>query len=148
MRLSKKSRYGLRALVDLAVRAKEEQISLNSIAERNNISLQYLEQVFAALRRAGIVKSIKGPQGGYLLEKSADKITVLEIVEALEGSYELDAEEISDKVECKEISMSIQDLIIDPVNAKLHEILESVTLQDLENDYLRKTEYSSDMYYI
>lgn len=148
MRLSKKSRYGLRALVDLSVRAKEEQISLNSIAERNNISLQYLEQVFAALRRAGIVKSIKGPQGGYLLEKSADKITVLEIVEALEGSYELDAEEISDKVECKEISMSIQDLIIDPVNAKLHEILESVTLQDLENDYLQKTEYSSDMYYI
>ena len=44
--------------------------------------------------------------------------------------------------------MSIQDLIIDPVNAKLHEILESVTLQDLENDYLQKTEYSSDMYYI
>lgn len=148
MRLSKKSRYGLRALVDLAIRAKEEQISLNSIAERNNISLQYLEQVFAALRRAGIVKSIKGPQGGYLLDKDADKITVLEIVKALEGSYELENEEISDKIKCKEISMSIQDLIIDPVNAKLHEILESVTLQDLENDYLQKTEYSSDMYYI
>lgn len=148
MRLSKKSRYGLRALVDLSVRAKEEQISLNSIAERNNISLQYLEQVFAALRRAGIVKSIKGPQGGYLLDKDADKITVLEIVKALEGSYELENEEISDKIKCKEISMSIQDLIIDPVNAKLHEILESVTLQDLENDYLQKTEYSSDMYYI
>lgn len=148
MRLSKKSRYGLRALVDLSVRAKEEQISLNSIAERNNISLQYLEQVFAALRRAGIVKSIKGPQGGYLLDKDADKITVLEIVKVLEGSYELENEEISDKIKCKEISMSIQDLIIDPVNAKLHEILESVTLQDLENDYLQKTEYSSDMYYI
>ena len=148
MRLSKKSRYGLRALVDLSVRAKEEQISLNSIAERNNISLQYLEQVFAALRRAGIVKSIKGPQGGYLLDKDADKITVLEIVKALEGSYELEDEEISDKIECKEISMSIQDLIIDPVNTKLHEILEGVTLQDLENDYLRKTEYNSDMYYI
>lgn len=148
MRLSKKSRYGLRALVDLSVRAKEEQISLNSIAERNNISLQYLEQVFAALRRAGIVKSIKGPQGGYLLDKDADKITVLEIVKALEGSYELENEEISDKIKCKEVSMSIQDLIIDPVNAKLHEILESVTLQDLENDYLQKTEYSSDMYYI
>jgi len=148
LRLSKKSRYGLRALVDLSVRAKEEQISLNSIAERNNISLQYLEQVFAALRRAGIVKSIKGPQGGYLLDKDADKITVLEIVKALEGSYELENEEISDKIKCKEISMSIQDLIIDPVNAKLHEILESVTLQDLENDYLQKTEYSSDMYYI
>ena len=148
MRLSKKSRYGLRALVDLSVHAKEEQISLNSIAERNNISLQYLEQVFAALRRAGIRKSIKGPQGGYLLDKDADKITVLEIVKALEGSYELEDEEISDKIKCKEISMSIQELIIDPVNTKLHEILEGTTLQDLENDYLRKTEYSSDMYYI
>ena len=148
MRLSKKSRYGLRALVDLSVHAKEEQISLNSIAERNNISLQYLEQVFAALRRAGIIKSIKGPQGGYLLDKDADKITVLEIVKALEGSYELEDEEISDKIKCKEISMSIQELIIDPVNTKLHEILEGTTLQDLENDYLRKTEYSSDMYYI
>ena len=148
MRLSKKSRYGLRALVDLSVRAKEEQISLNSIAERNNISLQYLEQVFAALRRAGIVKSIKGPQGGYLLDRPADKITVLEIVKALEGSYELEDEEISDQVEGKEISMSIQELIIDPVNKKLHEILEHITLQDLESDYLYKAENSADMYYI
>ena len=148
MKLSKKSRYGLRALVDLSVHAKEEQISLNSIAERNNISLQYLEQVFAALRKAGIIKSVKGPQGGYLLAKPATKITVLEIVKALEGSYELEDEEISDKTKCKEISKSIQELIIDPVNTKLHEILEGTTLQDLENDYLQKTEYSSDMYYI
>ena len=67
MKLSMKSRYGLRALIDLSVNSKNEQVALGSIAERNNISPQYLEQVFASLRKAGIVKSIKGSQGGYFL---------------------------------------------------------------------------------
>ena len=93
MILSKKSRYGLRALVDLSVNSKTEHMALNSIAERNGISAQYLEQVFAALRRAGIVKSIKGPQGGYLLSRPAGEITVSEIVLALDGSYFVEDEE-------------------------------------------------------
>ena len=74
MKLSMKSRYGLRALIDLAINSKTEQVALNSIAERNKISPQYLEQVFASLRKAGIVKSIKGSQGGYFLNKPADFI--------------------------------------------------------------------------
>ena len=57
MKLSMKSRYGLRALIDLTINSKTEQVALNSIAERNKISPQYLEQVFASLRKAGIVKS-------------------------------------------------------------------------------------------
>ncbi len=148
MRLSKKSRYGLRALVDLSVRSKNGQVSLNSIAERNGISLQYLEQVFAALKRAGLVKSIKGPQGGYLLERPANQITVLDIVKALEGSYELEAEELSESIECKEIPLTIQELIIDPVNQKIHELLTGISLEDLEGDYLYKAESSADMYFI
>ena len=67
MNFSKKSRYGLRALIDLSVYSKESHVALAAIAERNSISPQYLEQVFAALRKAGIIKSVKGPQGGYLL---------------------------------------------------------------------------------
>lgn len=63
MKFSKKSRYGLIALIDLAVNSKYEQVSLNSIADRNKISPQYLEQVFASLRRAGIVRSVKGSPG-------------------------------------------------------------------------------------
>lgn len=63
-----------------------------AIAERNQISPQYLEQVFASLRRARIVRSVKGSQGGYLLNYPADKITVSQIVEALEGSYHLESE--------------------------------------------------------
>lgn len=69
MKLSMKSRYGLRALIDLTINSKTEQVALNSIAERNKISPQYLEQVFASLRKAGIVKSIKGSQGGYFLSR-------------------------------------------------------------------------------
>ena len=75
MKLSMKSRYGLRALIDLSVNSKNEQVALGGIAERNNISPQYLEQVFASLRKAGIVKSIKGSQGGYFLNKPAEQIT-------------------------------------------------------------------------
>ena len=67
--------------------SRDTHVSLGSIAERNQISPQYLEQVFASLRRAGIVRSVKGSQGGYLLNYPADKITVSQIVEALEGSY-------------------------------------------------------------
>ena len=74
MKLSMKSRYGLRALIDLSVNSKNEQVALGGIAERNNISPQYLEQVFASLRKAGIVKSIKGSQGGYFLNKPAEQI--------------------------------------------------------------------------
>jgi Rrf2 family protein len=148
MKLSKKSRYGLRALVDLSVNSKSTHVSLNSIAERNDISPQYLEQVFASLRRAGIVKSIKGPQGGYLLNHDAQDITVAQILEALEGSYHIEPEEASENSEYRGISVSIQSLVIDQVNDKMDEILEKITLADLERDYQEYNKYDQDMYYI
>ena len=73
MNLSKKSRYGITALIDLAVYAKDQCVQLSSIAERNNISVKYLEQIFSSLRKAGLVRSVKGPQGGYLLAKKCGK---------------------------------------------------------------------------
>ena len=86
MKFSKKSRYGVAALIDLAVNSKNGHVALGSIAERNEISPQYLEQVFASLRRAGIVKSVKGSQGGYLLKYPSSSITVASIIQALEGT--------------------------------------------------------------
>jgi Rrf2 family protein len=148
MKLSKKSRYGLRALVDLSVNSKSNHVSLNSIAERNDISPQYLEQVFASLRRAGIVKSIKGPQGGYLLNHDAQDITVAQILEALEGTYHIEDEEASENSEYRGISVSIQNLVINQVNEKMDEILEKITLADLERDYQEYNKYDQDMYYI
>lgn len=74
---------------------------MGGIAERNNISPQYLEQVFASLRKAGIVKSIKGSQGGYFLNKPAEQITISEVIEALEGDYRIEAEDVPEDCDYK-----------------------------------------------
>lgn len=113
MKLSKRTRYGLHALIDLVIHAKTEQIALNSIAQRNGISEQYLEQVFSALRRARIVKSVKGAQGGYFLEKDPSDITVSEVVEVLEGNYFLE-DETGGTEEGRRV---IQELIVERVKA-------------------------------
>ena len=76
MKVSTKGRYGLRAMVDMAANSKEGPTSLVQTAKRQNISLNYLEQVFGILRKAGIVVSVKGAGGGYKLSRSAADITV------------------------------------------------------------------------
>lgn len=148
MKLSKKSRYGLSALIDLAVNSRTGHVALGSIAERNEISPQYLEQVFASLRRAGIVKSVKGSQGGYLLNRDASLITVSAVVEALEGPYHLDSESAPAESSYRGIADAIQTLLIEPVNEKLDDILTNLTLADLEKYYLDHNHYDQDMYYI
>jgi len=78
-RLSTKGRYGVRAMFDLALHYDEGLVSLKSIAERQEISEHYLEQLIAALKKAGLVKSIRGAQGGYMLSRDPSKITIGEI---------------------------------------------------------------------
>ena len=148
MKFSKKSRYGLIALVDLAVNSKYEQVALNSIADRNNISPQYLEQVLASLRRAGIVKSVKGSQGGYLLSQDADKISVAKILEALEGNYRIEDEAALGESDYPGIPETVQSLVIDRVNEAMDHILQNLTLADLEQNYLDNKKYGQHMYYI
>ena len=148
MKLSKKSRYGLRALIDLAVNSASGHVSLNSIAERNEISPQYLEQVFAALRRAGIVKSVKGPQGGYLLNAPSDQITLAEILEALEGTYYLEPEEKLKNTDSQKIAETVQEVLIDRINRETEQTLKQISLADLEKDYLERKGYDQNMYYI
>lgn len=148
MKFSKKSRYALKALIDLTVYSKSDHVVLSSIAERNSISPQYLEQVFASLRRAGIIKSMKGSQGGYLLNHAPGDITVSEILEAIEGSYWLADEELLEDGTYQGSSVTIQKLIIDQVNVQIDEVLKNLTLADLEKDYLDNSRYSPNMYYI
>lgn len=147
MKLSKKSRYGLRALIDLAVNSRTELVSLGSIAQRNDISAQYLEHVFSALRKAHIVKSMKGSQGGYFLERDPKEITVAKIVEALEGTYDLEDEVDRNSVERGD-QEAIQHLIIDRINDCVQEILEDVTLKDLVDAYEGYQDSVEGMYYI
>lgn len=88
MKLSTKGRYGLRAMIDLARYSEEEPVSIGSIAARQDISERYLEQLFGLLKKAGLVKSIRGASGGYVLAKSTGEISVGDVLRALEGSLE------------------------------------------------------------
>ena len=88
MKLSTKGRYGLRALIDLALYSETEPVSINTIAERQGLSERYLEQLMALLKKNGIVKSIRGASGGYSLAKPASEISVGDILRALEGNLE------------------------------------------------------------
>lgn len=142
--LSRKSRYGLRALIDLGKNAGDGRISLSSIAERNQISSQYLEQIFASLRRAGIIQSVKGSQGGYYLAKEPSEITVSEILHALDGSFHIEPE----KSEDDGIAQTVQSCVIDRLNQAFDEILEEETLGDLISYYNAHHVNADDMYYI
>lgn len=88
MKLSTKGRYGLRAIIDLARYSENEPVSISSIAMRQNISERYLEQLVALLKKAKLVKSIRGASGGYVLAKDLKEISVGDVLRALEGSLE------------------------------------------------------------
>lgn len=88
MKLSTKGRYGLRAIIDLARYSESEPVSIASIAARQELSERYLEQLVALMKKAGLVISIRGAGGGYILSRPADEISVGDVLRALEGSLE------------------------------------------------------------
>ena len=85
MKLTTKGRYGLRAVLDIALQSGDEAVALSQIAERQGISLNYLEQLIARLKKSGILNSVRGAQGGYKLSRPAESISVGDILRALEG---------------------------------------------------------------
>jgi len=146
MKISTKGRYGLRAMVDLAVYSTREHVSLNNIAERQMISVNYLEQVFSVLRNAGLVKSVKGAQGGYILADEPSKIHVGSILRALEGELSVIEYESS---ECRNmIQACLKEMIWDRMNECLNGMVDSITLEDLANDYRRLNGLDAITYYI
>ena len=88
MKLSTRARYGLRALVDIGLYSENETVPIQSIADRQNISVGYLEQLVAMLKKAGLVESTRGAYGGYRLARPADEISVGEVLRILEGSLD------------------------------------------------------------
>jgi Rrf2 family iron-sulfur cluster assembly transcriptional regulator len=89
MKLTTKSRYGTRLLLDIAVYGKEKPVPLSDVSRRQNISLKYLEQLTPKLREAGIIKSHRGPFGGHTLAKSPEDISIGQVVRILEKSIEI-----------------------------------------------------------
>lgn len=148
MFFSKRSRYGIRALIDLAQNAGNGSIQLSEIADRNDISVKYLEQIFSMLRKAGIIRSIKGPQGGYFLARHSGDLTVADIVAALDGSYYLDREEVQDGGKGEAAAQAVQAEIIEPLNEWVDQFLNALTLKNLVECAEQYGEVLQDMYYI
>lgn len=144
MKVSTKGRYGLQSMIDLALYSKNEQVSLASIAERQDISKSYLEQVFSTLRKAGLVKSTKGAQGGYMLTSDPKEITVGMILRALEG--DLSVVPMEDDAITNRIESYIHDNIWHKIDEKVFTFIDEVSLKDIMDDYLKKD--PAPMYYI
>lgn len=98
MRLTTKGRFAVTAMLDLALNANDGPVTLANIAERQKISLSYLEQLFAKLRRNDLVASVRGPGGGYQLARSSDQLSVAEIIIAVEES--IDSRQCEGKKDC------------------------------------------------
>ncbi|MDD3365035.1 MAG: Rrf2 family transcriptional regulator [Syntrophomonas sp.] len=148
MQISTRGRYGLRAMVDLAIYSVDEYVALNNIAERQNISESYLEQLFSALRKGGLVKSIKGSQGGYALAYSPSKITVGAVLRLLEGKLFSVAESSENEIVNNTIEYCLSENVWEKINASICSIVDSITLEDLVDRYKTMNGSISRMFYI
>ncbi len=130
MKLSTRARYGLRAMVDLAEHGGGTPLMMRAIAEQQNLSKRYLDNIFATLRQAGIVHSVRGASGGYRLARPAEQIRVDEVVTALEGELELvHCEEHAD--DCARYGHCVTSEVWHTASVALREALASLTLADL-----------------
>jgi len=123
MRLSTKSRFAVTAMIDVALREDRGPVSLAAISERHHISLSYLEQLFSKLRQQGLVESTRGPGGGYSLARNADKISMADIVGAVDAPTE---DENS-----SEAGSWMNSELWSSLNAKMLAHLQSITLRQL-----------------
>ena len=135
MKLSTKGRYGVKAMVDLAIHYGGSPVSIKSISQRQNISEYYLEQLFSSLRKAKLIKSIRGAQGGYVLSREPKDITVAEIMYVLEGPIEI--AECIEGVSCDNLDCCATRLLWAKIKNSIDDVMKSVTLQDIVNDYER-----------
>ncbi len=135
MKLSTKGRYGLRAVLDLAVHADEEAVALSQIAERQQISMNYLEQLIAKLKKAGIVTGIRGAQGGYRLARPADDISVGDILRALEGDLNpVDCSEVNSDSFCTHSDSCVTKYVWKRISDSINEAVDGIKLSELVNE--------------
>lgn len=139
MKLSTKGRYGVKAMVDLAINFGKGPVSIKSISERQNISESYLEQLFSLLRKSNLIQSIRGAQGGYILSKPAKDITINEIMDVLEGPVEIS--DCLDEGNCNNIDSCATRLLWKRIKNSIDSVLKSTTLQDIVDDYKEINSY-------
>ena len=133
MKLSTKGRYGLRSLVDLAVHGEEAPVSIQSIAVRQNISERYLEQLMGAMKKANLVTSTRGAQGGYRLARPAREISVGDVLRALEGDLRAVACPAEDAGEegCANSSACVTRYVWQRVNESIRQAVDTIWISQL-----------------
>ncbi|MGJ8689710.1 MAG: Fe-S cluster assembly transcriptional regulator IscR [Gammaproteobacteria bacterium] len=129
MRLTTKGRYAVTALLDLAIHGDEGPVNLADISERQGISLSYLEQLFAKLRRGGLVCSIRGPGGGYRLGKKARAIRIAHIIDAVDES--VDATKCQGQGNCQQGETCLTHHLWQDLSEQIHDFLSGISLADL-----------------
>jgi Rrf2 family iron-sulfur cluster assembly transcriptional regulator len=133
MQLTTKGRYAITAMLDLATNTSGKPTTLEIISERQNISLSYLEQLFAKLRRASLVKSVRGPGGGYLLDTSAESINLTQIIEAVDEN--IDLRRCKGLADCNNGQQCISHKLWCEVSDQIRLFLKSKTLQQVIDDH-------------
>ncbi len=133
MKLSKRARYGTLALVDLALHQGQRPIRLNDIAERQLISLRYLEHLVQPLVSGGIIKTVRGPSGGLMLARPSDQINLAEIIKLLEGSLAF-VKCVDDEQLCARSSSCITRSIWVKLTENFDDMLRSMSLKDLAEE--------------
>jgi len=130
LKLSTRGQYGVRAMFEIAKGYPESPVTIKEIAERQDVSVAYLEQILNKLRRAGLIRSVKGPGGGYLLTKDPGGVNIASILKELEGPVAitscLDPEE-----GCARVEGCVTHLLWRSLGAKIEAFLETITLRDL-----------------
>ncbi len=145
MRLSTKGRYGARAMLDLALNFGKEPVLLKDIARRQEVSEKYLEHSISALRKAGLVRSIRGARGGYILAKSPSEIRLSKIMEVLEGSM-APVDCVDDPQVCHRVNLCVTRDIWAKMKEAIDNILESITLQDMVEQQKKKESSKAIVY--
>jgi len=136
-RISTKGSYGLRAVLDIAMNYEGKPVPLKEIAERQEISEGYLEQLMTVLRRAGIVRSVRGQHGGYVLARKPSEILVGEIIRILEGPIApMDCVEEQDGIvgKCNQVPDCVIRMVWVRIRDRIQEVVDSITIEDLRKD--------------
>lgn len=146
MKLTTKMRYGTRALLDLALHQAEEPVPLSAIAERQQVSVKYLESILVILRNAGLVQTTRGAQGGYALARNPERIVLSEVFDVLEGSEPLVP--CTEGVVCPRYDGCVTREVWDRMYTASRQVLKETTLADLASRAREKQQASVEMYHI
>lgn len=139
MKLSTKGRYGLRAMIDLALNSEDgNAVSIQSVSERQNISESYIEQLVRKLRTEGLVISVRGAGGGYELARPASQISVGDVLRALEGSIRAVSCGGEDESSCEQANLCVTKIVWDRVNKAIEEAVDTITIAQLVEESKKK----------